>query len=85
MGHQLNVYVLDSDGDPVAGTEARIYIDGTWKGGTLDAHTDNDGHPKIETAADHEDSREPYSPYHYPHLVCPRATGRRKCLIHRAR
>lgn len=64
MGHQLNVYVLDSDGDPVAGTEARIYIDGIWKGGTLDAHTDNDGHPKIETAADHEDSREPSSRVH---------------------
>lgn len=60
MGHRLDVLVLDSDGDPVAGTEVTIDIIGGWTGRSLDAHTDDGGHAEFETAADYEDSRELY-------------------------
>ena len=58
MGHQLDVYVLDSDGDPVAGTLVEIDIAGIWKGGTLEEYTDDEGHAEFDTAADYEPSRE---------------------------
>jgi hypothetical protein len=57
MGHNLSVYVLDSEGDPVEGTEVRIDIEGIWKGGTLEEYTDDDGHAEFETADDYEPSR----------------------------
>jgi uncharacterized GH25 family protein len=52
MGHHLDVYVLDNDGDPVSGTKVTIDIKGIWRGGTLNAYTDGDGHAEFETAAD---------------------------------
>lgn len=58
MSHNLDVYVLDSDGDPVSGAEVEVLIEGIWKGGSLTEYTDSDGHAEFETAADYEDSRE---------------------------
>ena len=58
MGHSLDVQVLDSDGDPVPHKHVHMLIDGFWKGGGLDAYTDDDGHASFETADDYEDSRE---------------------------
>lgn len=58
MGNRLDVYVLDSDGDPVMGCIVKIYIEGFWKGGLLEKFTDDGGHAELETASDYEDSRE---------------------------
>lgn len=58
MGNRLDVYVLDSDGDPVTGCTVKIYIEGFWKGGSLEESTDDNGHAEFETASDYEDSRE---------------------------
>ncbi len=58
MPHQLDAYVLDSDGDPGAGTEVTVDIKGVWIGRTLDAHTDEEGHAGFEPAADYENPRE---------------------------
>ena len=58
-GYDVDVLVLDGDGDPVSGTEVTIYLhEGNaladlWKGGTLDAYTDDNGHAEFETATDH--------------------------------
>ena len=49
MGQRVDVYVLDRDGDPVLGTTVTIDIKGIWKGGTLEADTDEDGHAEFET------------------------------------
>lgn len=57
MGHFLDVYVLDRDGDPVEGTEVTIDIAGIWKGGTLEEYTDSEGHAEFETAENYEPSR----------------------------
>lgn len=57
MSHSLDVYVLDSDGDPVSGTRVGIIIDGIWTGGGLEEYTDEDGHAEFETADDYEDHR----------------------------
>jgi hypothetical protein len=58
MGQSVDVQVLDSDGDPVAGAKVKIDIAGIWKGGTLEEFTDDDGHAEFETAADYEEGRE---------------------------
>jgi hypothetical protein len=58
MGQSVDVQVLDSEGDPVAGAHVKIDIEGIWKGGTLEAYTDEDGHAEFETAEDYEDDRE---------------------------
>ena len=58
LGQSVDVYVLDSDGDPVTGTAVTIDIAGIWKGGTLDEVTDDGGHAEFETAADYEAGRE---------------------------
>ena len=58
MGQRVDVYVLDRDGDPVSGTTVTIDIKGIWKGGTLEADTDEDGHAEFETSADYEDGRQ---------------------------
>jgi hypothetical protein len=58
MSHNLSVYVLDSDGDPVRGVEVTIYIDGFFKGGSLEEYTDDEGHAEFETADDYEGSRQ---------------------------
>lgn len=52
MGHQLDVQVLDEDGDPVAGVRVRVDIAGLWSGGTLEERTGEDGHASFETAGD---------------------------------
>ena len=58
MGHRLNVFVTDSDGEPVTGRKVTVNIEGLWKGGTLNEYTDEDGHAEFETAADYESYRE---------------------------
>ncbi len=58
MGQSVDVYVIDSDGDPVDGARVKIDIAGIWKGGTLEEYTDEEGHAEFETAADYEDGRE---------------------------
>jgi len=71
MSHNLDVYVTDSDGDPVKGAKIKIVIEGFWKGGSLEEFTDDEGHAEFETADDYEDSRkltiyvrgESYGPY----------------------
>lgn len=60
MSMELNVYVVDSDGDPVANTQVTVFITGLLKGGDVSEHTDDDGHALIETTNDYEDSREIY-------------------------
>lgn len=57
MGHQLDVYVVDDDGDPVDGVQVTIVINGFWKGGSLEEFTDADGHAEFETADDYDDWR----------------------------
>lgn len=64
MGHNLDVQVLDSEGEPVSGTEVEVFIVGIWKGGSLYEYTDDDGHAEFETAADYEDTRELYITAH---------------------
>lgn len=44
MPHQLDAYLLDSDGDPGAGTEVTVDRKGVRTGGTLDAYNDDEGH-----------------------------------------
>lgn len=58
MAHSLDVYVLDSDGDPVQHKHVQMLIEGFWKGGGIDGFTDDDGHASFETAEDYESSRE---------------------------
>jgi hypothetical protein len=58
MGHRLNVFVIDSDGEPVTGRKVTVDIEGVWKGGTLDQYTDEDGHAEFETAANYESYRQ---------------------------
>lgn len=58
MSHNLDVYVLNSDGEPIEGCLVKIVIDGIWKGGSLEEYTDDEGHAEFETADDYEDSRE---------------------------
>jgi len=58
MGHNLDVYVTDSDGDAVTGTTVGVWIEGFLKGGSLEEFTDDEGHAEFETAEDYEDSRE---------------------------
>ena len=58
MSHSLDVYVIDSDEDPVSGVEVEILIDGFIKGGSLTEYTDDEGHAEFETADDYEDSRQ---------------------------
>ncbi len=58
MSHSLDVYVVDSEGEPVAGTKVKIIIAGFWQGGSLEEYTDDEGHAQFETAGDYEDSRE---------------------------
>jgi len=60
MGHNLDVNVKDRDGDAVTGTPVRVWIEGFWKGGSMEEYTDDDGHAEFETAEDYEDSRELY-------------------------
>ena len=57
MSHQLDVQVLDEDGDPVVGARVKIDIAGLWSGGTLEERTDEDGHASFETAGDYESYR----------------------------
>ena len=57
MGHSLDVYVLNRDGDPLSGAKVKIIIDGFWKGGSIVEYTDGDGHAEFETADDYESSR----------------------------
>lgn len=57
MGHNLDVQVLDSDGDPVKGVKVKVVIDGIWSGGILEEFADSDGHAEFETADDYEGSR----------------------------
>jgi len=57
LSHRLDVHVLDSDGDPVTGTQVEVVIEGIWKGGSIRERTDDDGHAAFETAADYEPSR----------------------------
>lgn len=57
MGHSLDVRVLDRAGEPVKRAEVEIRIEGIWKGGTLSAFTDAEGHAAFETAHDYEDYR----------------------------
>jgi len=57
MSHNLDVYVVDRDGDPVTGTRVEIIIDGFWKGGSIKEFTDDEGHAEFETADDYEDYR----------------------------
>jgi len=58
MPHQLDTDMLDSDGDPGAGTEVTVDIEGVWNGGTLDAYSDDEGHAGFETTTDDENPRE---------------------------
>ena len=58
MSNYIDVQVLNSDGDPVAGVPVEIYIFTpayTGKGGGLESDTDEDGHANFETAADYGD------------------------------
>jgi hypothetical protein len=55
MPHRLDADMLDSDGDPGAGTEVTVDIEGVWTGGTLDAYSDDEGHAEFETATGYED------------------------------
>ncbi|MEX2650528.1 MAG: hypothetical protein WD673_16100 [Alphaproteobacteria bacterium] len=59
MSHNLDVYVLDSDGNPISeGARVKIIIDGTFSGGALEEFTDDEGHASFETADDYEGSRQ---------------------------
>jgi hypothetical protein len=58
MGLNVDIYVLDNNDDPVIGASVKIDIEGIWKGGTLEAFTDDDGHAEFETAEDYESGRE---------------------------
>jgi len=60
MSMELDVYVVDSDGDPIANARVTIFITGILKGGDVSEYTDDDGHAHIETTNDYEDSREVY-------------------------
>ncbi len=55
MPHQLDTDMLDSDGDPGAGTEVTVDIEGVRIGGTLDASSDDEGHAEFETTTGYED------------------------------
>jgi hypothetical protein len=58
MSHNLDVQVLDNEGDPVSGRKVTIFIDGILTGGSLESFTDDDGHAEFETAGDYPDYRE---------------------------
>lgn len=58
MSHRLDVFVLNSDGEPEQGIAVKIIIDGIWKGGSLEEDTDDEGHAEFETADDYEPTRE---------------------------
>ena len=60
MGHSLDVHVLAENGDPVTHTRVHVFIEGFWKGGSIDEYTDDDGHAEFETAEDYEASRKLY-------------------------
>ena len=60
MGNSIDVYVVDSDGDPVSGKHVKITVTGIFSGGELEEYTDDEGHASFETADDYEDSREIY-------------------------
>ena len=57
MPHNLTVEVLDSKGNPKQHVEVEIIIEGFWKGGSIEAFTDDSGHAEFETADDYESSR----------------------------
>ncbi len=56
MSNRIDVYVVDSDGDPVTGKLVEITVTGIFSGGG----TDDEGHASFETTGDYEDSREIY-------------------------
>ena len=60
MGNRIDVCVLDSAGDPVAGRLVKITVTGILSGGELKEYTDEDGHASFETYDDYEDSRDIY-------------------------
>jgi hypothetical protein len=57
MSHHLDVYVVDSDHDPVSGTRVEVLIEGFWKGGSIRSFTDDGGHAEFDTADDYESYR----------------------------
>ncbi len=60
---EFGVHVVDSDGDPVEGTQVTVYfteddlLSNVFKGyTTVDDYTDEDGRVEFETAFDHHDN-----------------------------
>lgn len=60
MSNRIDVFVLDSDGDPVRGKLVEITVTGIFSGGGMEEYTDDDGHATFETTGDYENSREIY-------------------------
>ena len=58
MSHHLDVYVVDSERDPVSGTRVEVLIEGFWKGGSIRSFTDDSGHAEFDTADDYESYRQ---------------------------
>jgi hypothetical protein len=72
MGNQVDVQVLDNDGDPMSGVKVTIAIGGWMSGGTIEEYTDDDGRAEFETSQDYESHRDfwihvrgqTFGPYH---------------------
>ena len=62
MGNQIDVYVVNGDGDPVTGKEVKITVTSGFDliGGEMIEYTDDDGHASFETYSDYDDSHEIY-------------------------
>lgn len=58
-GYDIDVLMLDADGDPVRGARVKIYLDegnalaDFWKAGSLEEFTDDEGHAEFRTATEH--------------------------------
>lgn len=62
MGNQIDVYVIDSDGDVVSGKLVKITVTSGYDltGGEMEEYTDDEGHASFETTGDYDDSHEIY-------------------------
>jgi hypothetical protein len=56
VGHQLDVCVLDRDGNPIAGVPVTLVISGFLRHHQLESTTSGDGYAFFETAETYEQS-----------------------------
>jgi hypothetical protein len=57
VSHNLTVQVIKKDGRVLErGTRVTVWIEGFWKGGSMERYTNGTGHAYFETADDYESS-----------------------------